>query len=96
MLLFTSELLMTLAKGKAMKLATFVILILIAIPGTSFAAVSADVRRACMNDYFRLCSYTGGNVARASACCALIARNIGASDQDDIRISLTANSLYGR
>ena len=50
------------------KLAAFLLLLLVAMPGNASAAVSAEVRNACMNDYFRFCSYTGGNVARASRC----------------------------
>ena len=51
-----------------MRPATFVLIVGFAFPSAAFAAVSSDVRRACMDDYYRLCSYTGGNVARASAC----------------------------
>jgi hypothetical protein len=50
------------------KLAAFFLLLLVATPGEASAAVSAEVRNACINDYFRFCSYTGGNVARASKC----------------------------
>jgi hypothetical protein len=56
------------ALRNTVKLAAFVLLLLVAMPGESSAAVSANVRNACMNDYFRLCSYTGGNVSRASRC----------------------------
>jgi hypothetical protein len=51
-----------------LKLAALFLLLLVATPGEASAAVSAEVRNACMNDYFRFCSYTGGNVARASKC----------------------------
>src|SRR5262245_4799602 len=50
------------------KLAALLLLLLAATPGDASAAVSAEVRNACMSDYFRFCSYTGGNVARASRC----------------------------
>jgi hypothetical protein len=50
------------------KLAAFLLLLFVAAPGDASAAVSAEVRNACMGDYFRFCSYTGGNVARASRC----------------------------
>ena len=43
-------------------------LFLVGMTGSSSAAVSANAQRACMGDYFRFCSYTGGNVPRASAC----------------------------
>jgi hypothetical protein len=57
-----------LALRNPVKLAAFFLLLLVATPGEASAAVSAEVRNACMNDYFRFCSYTGGNVARASKC----------------------------
>jgi hypothetical protein len=51
-----------------MRIAAFVFLLLVGMTGSSFAAVSANAQRACMGDYFRFCSYTGGNIPRASAC----------------------------
>jgi hypothetical protein len=56
-----------------MRLAAFVFLFSVGLflggmTGSSSAAVSANAQRACMGDYFRFCSYTGGNVPRASAC----------------------------
>src|SRR6476619_6804406 len=51
-----------------MRIAAFLLLFLVGMTGSSFAAVSANAQRACMGDYFRYCSYTGGNIPRASAC----------------------------
>jgi hypothetical protein len=56
------------ALRNTLKLAALFLLLFVATPGEASAAVSAEVRNACMNYYFRFCSYTGGNVARASAC----------------------------
>ena len=51
-----------------MRIVAFVFLLLVGMTGSSFAAVSANAQRACMGDYFRFCSYTGGNIPIASAC----------------------------
>jgi hypothetical protein len=51
-----------------MKVITCVLILILAAPESSFAATSSAIRNACMNDYFRFCSSTGGNMARTKAC----------------------------